>query len=107
MFRTGHIRGNVFGSFPGSGKAFVGRHRPPQWPKMARNGPFAAISNPGGRKMVDKSCSRFDMDKANLGQWVEPFPGSGKVFGGGGATAPKSIRKWPKMALMQAVYGAP
>ena len=56
--------------------------------------------------MVDKSCSRFDMDKANLGQWVEPFPGSGKVFGGG-ATAPKSIRKWPKMALMQAVYGAP
>ena len=83
--------------FPGSGKAFVGRHRPPQWPKMARNGPFAAISNPGGRKMVDKSCSRFDMDKANLGQWVEPFPGSGKVFGG--APQPPKVsengQKWP------------
>ena len=58
---------------------------------MAENGPFAAISSPGGRKMVDKSCSRFDMDKENLGQWVEPFSGSGKVFGG--APQPPKVSK--------------
>ena len=46
--------------------------------------------------MVDKSCSRFDMDKANLGQWVEPFPGSGKVFLGGGRHSPQKYSKMAK-----------
>ena len=34
----GHIWGNVFGPFPGSRKASGGCHRPPMWPKIAKNG---------------------------------------------------------------------
>ena len=33
----GHIWGNVFGPFPGSRKASGGCHRPPMWPKIAKN----------------------------------------------------------------------
>ena len=48
----GHIRNNVFGLFHGYGKAFRGRHRPPKWPKIAKNGPFAVLSHPGGRVIL-------------------------------------------------------
>ena len=44
--RTGHIQGDVWGPFPGSGMAIGGRHRAPKWLKKAIIGPFVAISHP-------------------------------------------------------------
>ena len=38
LIPPGHTWDNVFGRFPGSGKASGGRHRPPKWPKIAKNG---------------------------------------------------------------------
>ena len=75
----GHICSNVFGPFPGSGKAFVGRHMPSQWPKMARNGPNAggvwrplkAFSYPGKipNKLPDKPCPDQTLIKFDQPVW--------------------------------------
>merc|ERR1712218_641114 len=52
--KSRHIGGDVLGPFPGSGMAIGGRQRTSKWPKLAINGPFVAISRPGGSKLVDQ-----------------------------------------------------
>ena len=41
-----------------------------KWLKMAINGPFVAISSPGGSKMVDQRGSRFDQGSTRPGGCV-------------------------------------
>ena len=67
---SGHIHGNVLAQFPGSEMAIGGRHRAPKWPKTAINGPFGAISRPGGSKLVDQRGSRLDLAHAHPGRCV-------------------------------------
>ena len=68
--RAGHIQGDVCGPFPGSALAMEGRHRAPKWLKNATNGPFVAISHPGGSKLVDQCGSRLDQVPAHPGRCV-------------------------------------
>ena len=63
--RAGHIQGDVLGPFSRSGMAIGERHRAPNWPKNAINGPFVAISHPGGSKLVDQCGSRLDQDRTH------------------------------------------
>ena len=76
--KSGHIRGDVLGPFPGSGMAIGGRHRASKRPKMAINGSFVAISRPGGSKLVDQRGSRSGH---NHGRVIGPFSGSGMAVG--------------------------
>ena len=68
--KAGHIWGDVLGPFPGSEMAIRGRHRASKWLKMAINGPFVAISSPGGSEMVDQHGSRLDQGRTHPGGWV-------------------------------------
>ena len=69
----------MLGLFPGSRMAIAGRHRAPNQPKMAINGPFGAISRPSGSKLVDQGRINLGHIHGNvLGQ----FPGSGMANGG-------------------------
>ena len=69
----------MLGLFPGSRMAIAGRHRAPNQPKMAINGPFGAISRPSGSKLVDQGRINLGHIHGNvLGQ----FPGSGMAIGG-------------------------
>ena len=77
----GHICSNVFGPFPGSGKAFVGRHRPPQWPKMARNGPFAAIKTLEAPKWLIKVGQGSIWTKHISVNGFRLFPGLERLLG--------------------------
>ena len=63
--KSGHIRDDVLGPFPGSGMAIGGRQRTSKRPKMAINGRFVAISRPGGSKLVDQRGSRLDLVQAH------------------------------------------
>ena len=74
-----HIRDDVLGPFPGSGMAIGGRHRAPKWPKTAINGPFGAISRPGGSILVDKGGINSGHIHGNV---LAQFPGSGMANGG-------------------------
>ena len=69
----------MLGPFPGSGMAIGGRHRAPKWPKMAINGPFGAISRPGGSILVDKGGINSGHIHGNV---LAQFPGSGMANGG-------------------------
>ena len=77
--KSGHIQGDVFGPFPGSEMAIGGRHRAPKWPKTAINGPFGAISRPGGSILVDKGGINSGHIHGNV---LAQFPGSGMANGG-------------------------
>ena len=44
-----------------------GRQRVPKWLKKAINGPFVAISDPGGSKMVDQRGSWLDQGRTRQG----------------------------------------
>ena len=69
----------MLGLFPGSRMAIAGRHRAPNQPKMAINGPFGAISRPSGSKLVGQGRINLGHIHGNvLGQ----FPGSGMANGG-------------------------
>ena len=56
--------------------AIGGRHKASKWLKMAINGPFVAISSPGGSKMVDQGGSRLDQGRTHPGGvGRDHFPG--------------------------------
>ena len=59
--------------------AIGGRHRAPKWPKTAINGPFGAISRPGGSILVDKGGINSGHIHGNV---LAQFPGSGMANGG-------------------------
>ena len=77
--KSGHIRDDVLGPFPGSGMAIGGRHRAPKWPKTAINGPFVVIGRPCGSKVVDKGGINSGHIHGNV---LAQFPGSGMANGG-------------------------
>ena len=92
--RAGHIQGDVLGPFSGSGMAIRERHRAPNWPQNAINGPFVAIRHPGGSKLVDQYGSRLDQGGAHPGDGLVPFIPPEIVIWG-----PYRGPKWPKLAI--------
>ena len=53
--------------------AIKGRHRAPRWLQKVINGPFVAISRPGGSKLVDQRGSRLDLVRAHPGRCVATY----------------------------------
>ena len=86
--------GRCVGTFSQVRNGHQGRQRVPKWLKKAVNGPFVAISRPGGSKLVDLRGSRLDQVRAHPGVVLGPFPGSGMAIGGRHRTS-----KRPKMAI--------
>ena len=68
--KSGHIRGDVLGPFPGSGMATGERHRASKRLQMAINKPLVAISWPGGSEMADLRGSRLDQVRTHPGGCV-------------------------------------
>ena len=62
--------GRCVGTFSQVRNGHRGRQRVPKWLKKAVNGPFVAISRPGGSKLVDLRGSRLDQVRAHPGRCV-------------------------------------
>ena len=80
--KSGHIRGDVLGPFPGSGMAIGGRHRASKRPKTAIHGSFVAISRPGGSKLVNKGWINLGHIHSDV---LGPLPGSRMAIEGAAA----------------------
>ena len=77
--KSGNIQGNVLDPFPGSGMANGGRNRAPKWLQKAVNGPFMAISRPGGSKLVNQGWINLGHIHSDV---LGPLPGSRMAIGG-------------------------
>ena len=79
--KSGHIRGDVLGPFPGSGMAIGGRHRAIMAIKAIK-GPFGAITRPGGSKLVDQGWINLGHIHSDV---LGPLPGSRMAIEGAAA----------------------